>query len=396
MDGLGPSDAAAVRILVVKNLIAPNTTPLFEELAGRDDCVLRVVYETDTEANRHWTVDTSLPFDAEVLRSRTLHVPRLAPESYVHVPRQAFARLRAFSPDVVVASGGVWSSPTNFASLVGRKLNRWAFVPWWGEFRSPWRSQLTRLIEPWKRRFVSGGDAWLAYSHRAARDAVRLGADARRVVVAPNTPRRPEAPGTQNGRVRGAGGRTRFLFSGQLIERKGIRTLLEAFQGLDAELWISGNGPLRGLVQARAATDPTVHYLGHLDWEELEPTYHRADVLVLPSLYDVWGLVVNEAAERGMAVIVSDQVGAAEAFPPSEEGGRTFQAGSVASLRAALQSISGWTVEEFDRCSRVNRRHARRWSVERAADAVLGASRLALGQRTSLTASSASSSQKVE
>jgi len=44
----------------------------------------------------------------------------------------------------------------------------------------------------------------------------------------------------------------------------------------------------------------------------------------------------------------------------------------------------------------VNRRHARRWSVERAADAVLGASRLALGQRTSLTASSASSSQKVE
>ena len=57
--------------------------------------------------------------------------------------------------------------------------------------------------------------------------------------------------------------------------------------------------------------------------------YIAADVFVLPSFSEAWGLVVNEAMEAGLPVIVSDKVGAQEALVRNDLNGRVFPAGSA-------------------------------------------------------------------
>src|SRR5207244_3025893 len=91
--------------------------------------------------------------------------------------------------------------------------------------------------------------------------------------------------------------------------------VLAAFQALEhrdrAALLYVGDGPLRGTIEARAAGMANVKVTGFRNQTELPRAYAAADVLVLPSEFEPWGLVVNEALNFGLAVIASDRVGAA-------------------------------------------------------------------------------------
>lgn len=349
--------------------------PLFEALAARDDCELMVVYETFMESNRSWTPTSNRGYPSVVLNSRTITGGRLAPETRVHIPRRPLAELVRFGPEVVVASGGVWSSPVNIGAMLRRHRHAWAFVPWWGEFPDPTRRAARKIVEPWKRKFVRAGDAWLAYSSRSQQDAIRLGADPERVIIAPNTAEQGPPPSP---RRRPSGTRRRILFSGQLIKRKGILVLLEACRSLpNIDLVIAGDGPLRPIVEQRVSWDPSVEYLGHLDQSELTRAYARADALVLPSLYEVWGLVINEALAQGIPVVASDQVAAADHLLEPGVTGHIVPAGDPVALRGAIAKLARWTAADYDLCGDAARIALADWSPERAADAVIRASRLA-------------------
>ena len=105
----------------------------------------------------------------------------------------------------------------------------------------------------------------------------------------------------------------RYLFVGRFIERKGIDVPLAAFRQLDrGELWLAGDGPLRDFVEEAARTDPRIRYLGYADEAMLPDVYREADGLVVPSLFEPWGLVVHEGLAYGLPVITTDQVGAAD------------------------------------------------------------------------------------
>jgi glycosyltransferase involved in cell wall biosynthesis len=74
---------------------------------------------------------------------------------------------------------------------------------------------------------------------------------------------------------------------------------------------------------------------GFVNQTELPSYYHAADILVLPSETEPWGLVVNEAMTAGALPIVSDRVGAA---PDLVAGvGEIYPCGDVDALTAALQ-----------------------------------------------------------
>lgn len=166
-----------------------------------------------------------------------------------------------------------------------------------------------------------------------------------------------------------------FLFVGRLEPYKGISDLLGAFQGLrsfpatvQARLLVVGTGAMSSEVAiAAAGTCPSVHALGRLTGEVLMNAYAAADVLVLPSHHESWGLVVNEAMAAGLPVVVSDHVGCVADLVDGRGVGLVFQAGSVPALEAAMQVmlvspevrqhmavaarsvISGWTMTEMAR-----------------------------------------------
>ena len=115
-------------------------------------------------------------------------------------------------------------------------------------------------------------------------------------------------------------GRTEIIFVGQLIKRKGLDILLEAIHPLfaeysDLDLTVVGTGEdlpaLQGLVR-RLDIEDRIHFAGVLPAEQVQSRMSAARALVLPSRWDGWGMVINEALSVGVPVIASDQCGASD------------------------------------------------------------------------------------
>ena len=137
----------------------------------------------------------------------------------------------------------------------------------------------------------------------------------------------------------------RFLFSGSLIERKGVDILAEAFtrlvtRGVEATLTFVGSGPLEAkLRKLTSSVAAQVEFLGFRQWDELPAIYARADVLCAPSRYDGWGLIVPEGLAAGMPVIASNMMGAARELITGENGW-LVRAGSLDDLMDAMRQAA--------------------------------------------------------
>jgi len=135
-------------------------------------------------------------------------------------------------------------------------------------------------------------------------------------------------------------------FLGALIARKGGDLLLCALAGLPARNWrllVVGDGESRPAWERVAAQRQISHlvtFTGVLPNQEAKAMLSRLDLLVLPSRFDGWGLVVNEALMQGVPVVCSDRCGARDLLGESWRG-QAFTTGSVESLRAALAAWIG-------------------------------------------------------
>lgn len=100
------------------------------------------------------------------------------------------------------------------------------------------------------------------------------------------------------------------LAVGQFIHRKGFDLLLKAWRKTSgrAHLFIVGGGPLESEYEHQVCEDElkNAHILGFKTSDELALYYLAADVFVMPTREDIWGLVVNEAMSRAVPVISSD------------------------------------------------------------------------------------------
>jgi glycosyltransferase involved in cell wall biosynthesis len=383
---------------VVINTVTPYTRPLWGRLAERTDIDLLLVTETPMERDKRWRVETDLPVEHVQLDSWTLDLAWMAVglgykrrfDTYLYVPKRPLVPLRRFSPHVVVAAGGgVWASPANITALAARRRYGWAVVPWWNTFTRERRSLPRRFAEPWVRFFFRSGDAWLAGGSRHARDAVRLGAHPDRTVIAPLTALGPDPPLARTG-LR-APGQPRYLFVGRFIESKGIDVLLAAFRRLErGELWLAGDGPLRSFVEGEAKGDPRIRVLGYADEESLPDLYRQADILVVPSLFEAWGLVVHEGLAYGLPVIATDQVGAAEDLVDPGVNGYVVPAGEHEVLAGAMRSAAEWAPSLWRKAATRNRKTLPMYGIDRAADGFVQGCLLGLRHRRALNAHRAS------
>jgi glycosyltransferase involved in cell wall biosynthesis len=133
-----------------------------------------------------------------------------------------------------------------------------------------------------------------------------------------------------------------LLFLGQLVHRKGVDLLLRALSGLKHSSWrltLVGDGSEKSALVSLAASlgiaDRTA-FLPAMRYASALSYLACADMLVLPSRYDGWGAVVNEALMAGVPVVCSDRSGARD-LVGMEQRGEVFPAGSVPALRAALK-----------------------------------------------------------
>ena len=128
----------------------------------------------------------------------------------------------------------------------------------------------------------------------------------------------------------------RLLYVGRLDERKGIRTLVAAVEGLpDMRLRVVGDGDeaLRSLASERVVFAPGVGRA------ELQAAYAGADAVVFPvEWYEPWGLVPLEAMAVGRPVVATGHGGAGE-YLEHERNCLIFEGGDVEGLRACLRRL---------------------------------------------------------
>jgi len=142
--------------------------------------------------------------------------------------------------------------------------------------------------------------------------------------------------------------RRRIVFCGRLIEAKRPDLIIDAFAVLatrrpDWDLLVIGDGPLRASLQARLPPGlwPRVTWTGFLDDQlTVGALYRSCDILVLPSDYEPWAVVVNEATAAGLAIVSSNVVGASAELVRDGINGRLFQPGSLASLTQCLLDVT--------------------------------------------------------
>jgi glycosyltransferase involved in cell wall biosynthesis len=137
-----------------------------------------------------------------------------------------------------------------------------------------------------------------------------------------------------------------IIFVGQIIHRKGIDLLVEAMLPLfdehpDMHLTIVGEGEMIAALQEHISTlklTERVVFEGVLPPYKIPSRVVQADLLVLPSRWDGWGVVVNEAFSVGVPVIVSERCGAADLVHEGSNG-YVFRSEDVEDLRTCLRQF---------------------------------------------------------
>ncbi len=167
-----------------------------------------------------------------------------------------------------------------------------------------------------------------------------------------------------------------LLYVGRLSAEKGLSVLLEAMQksyvaGIKPKLVLVGAGPLEGVLQQEAINlGVCVEFVGFHQKNRLAEYYAAADVFVLPSVSEAWGLVVNEAMEFGLPVIISDRVGCANELIRDGENGYICSLGDVDSLASSIMML--YQNDELRKqMGERNQEVIKLHSIERWADAVV-------------------------
>ncbi len=167
--------------------------------------------------------------------------------------------------------------------------------------------------------FFSFCDKVFCYGVRSKEYLKAHGVPEDRIVIryqAPALPLDYDPEVALNERAKRASSAPRLLYVGRLAAEKNLQRLIDAFTQLrrsnpDATLRVVGSGPLKQeLVDYGISTGAAgIDWAGSLSGEALMFEYLAATALVLPSLSEPWGLVVNEALAYGCPVIVSNRCG---------------------------------------------------------------------------------------
>lgn len=185
----------------------------------------------------------------------------------------------------------------------------------------------------------------LCPSPRSAADVAAYGVPADRIgVIPPGTDKPADATAD-----RGPADQVRLLTVATLTPRKGHRLLIEALAALDRRDWhLTAIGSLdrdedtvaavRALIAARGL-EAQVELAGEWPPEALSAAYRAADVFVLPSYYEGYGMAYAEAMAHGLPVIGTDAGAIPETVPAS--AGILVPAGDVTALTAALDQMIG-------------------------------------------------------
>lgn len=316
------------RVALLTEIPAPYRIPLFNALAERVD--LRVLFLAGSNPDRPYRLhEEEHRFASEVLPGFDVTVGG----RWLVLNRGVARRIR--DVDAVVVGG--WNQPAFWAAIGVARLRKIPAVAW---VESTERDARPGSTARTKRAFARACSS-LVVPGSAAESYVRTVDPDARVVVAPNAVDGPlfasRLADRDALRARHGLDRCCVLYVGRLAREKGVDVLLHATADLDATVVLAGAGPEEERLRALAPRG--TRFLGHVDRDELPALYAAADVLVLPSLSEPWGMPLNEGAAAGLPLVATDAVGAAWDLVDDGVNGFRVPAADAAALHDALERL---------------------------------------------------------
>jgi glycosyltransferase involved in cell wall biosynthesis len=257
----------------------------------------------------------------------------------------ALAMLRFLSarrPQAIICGG--YNTPAAWVCFIWARIFRRRFVLWLESNARDDRKP--GVVKNWLKRLLATNADGIAAAGRATVDYVKgLGAREGQVFLAPMSTdnelfarEASRVPREQEKQKLGYPRRL-ILYSGRLVQKKGVLVLLEAFQRVSTELedvglLVVGHGPEENAMEdlCRHANLKHVYFLGARQYQEMPYFCALADLLVLPTFSDPWGVVVNEAFACGVPAVVSNVAGACDDLIIDGETGFAVKPGDPAEL----------------------------------------------------------------
>jgi glycosyltransferase involved in cell wall biosynthesis len=338
------------RVVILTEIISPYRIPVFNALAKHDGIDLKVIFLSETDSTlRQWHVyKDEIRFSYEVLRSWRFRAGR----SHYLLNAGLSSALRTFSPDAIICGG--YNYIASWQALMWARRRKVRFVLW-SESNAQDSRILSKPIEFLKARFLKSCDGFVVPGKSAFEYLRSLGSPAKRIFTAPDAVDNTFfATGAEKVRHQPAAFRERFglprrfiLFVGRLVPEKGVFDLLEAYAKLendlrsDVGLVFAGDGVCREelLKRSKQMSAGSVCFPGFAQREDLAGLYALAEILILPTYSDPWGLVVNEAMACGLPIIVSSVAGCAADLVEDGWNGYVVPPRDLEKLSAAVSTL---------------------------------------------------------
>jgi glycosyltransferase involved in cell wall biosynthesis len=356
-----------LRVLAIASHPVQYSSPLFRLLAQHPQLDFQVAYCSlrGAEAGH----------DPEFGRSVKWDIPLLDGYAWTHVPNRGsgsesffglnnpglWQLIRCGHFDAVLCYAG-YVRASFWISHFAAKLSGTAFLFGTDSISldsrdgRTWKRALKRLFWP---RLFRRADQVIAPSSPTQELMLSLGLPADRITLIPyvvdNDWWIERSASVDRGKVRASWGATArdvvILFCAKLQTWKRPTDVLRAFAKCtlsNALLVYAGDGPLHGELVAEASAlgvEARVRFLGFVNQTQLPAIYKSADVMVLPSEYEPFGVVVNEAMCCGCAVIVSDRVGAGRDLVAPVWPEFIFRCGDIDALSGILAAVASGRVD---------------------------------------------------
>lgn len=347
-----------MKLLFITVIPSPYQRQLFQAIDATGAVDLNVFYFTAGAHDREWKRPDLYPFET-ILDGRT--VTQLGPSA--HWNPAIMAEIDRVAPDLTIISDysaltAQWAMRR--LSAQGRKWMFWGEVPGFSKRGAVGSFLRAQLQAPLKR---ADGIAGIGSVAVEAYERLFPGKPVFNIPyfcdLEPFRAARAAAPAKET---------IDILFSGQMIERKGLPVLLAAFERVAQKhprlrLLTLGGGPEKETYQAMVPADlrDRVIFHGHMDPTELPQVFGRADIFCLPSRHDGWGVVVNEALGAGLPLLVSDATGAGRDLVRQGVNGFITPVDDVDALAQALeQSLAP---ETWHKMADGSRRMSADWDV---------------------------------
>jgi 1,2-diacylglycerol 3-alpha-glucosyltransferase len=339
------------RLVILTEIISPYRIPLFNALAQNAEVDLHVIFLAETDPDlRQWQIHKEgIEFSYQILRSWRRRFGR-----YNALLNRGVGRaLAEAAPDVILCGG--YNYVASWQALFWARVHNVPFFLW-SESNVQDLRRGHVVVELLKTKFLRRCSGFVVPGQSALEYLRIQKVEERTVFVAPNAVDNDFFAAAAAAAKRDAARWRReldlperyFLFVGRVVREKGVFELLSAYAKLEESmrqqvgLVLVGDGACRPQLELQAASisPGVVRFAGFAQQGQLATHYALAEMLILPTYTDTWGLVVNEAMACGLPVIVSKVAGCAADLVKENWNGLSVEPRDVSSLTSAMRSLA--------------------------------------------------------